>query len=171
MRPLFLQRLDLWARTAIPLLATILAVVLNVVPLRLPDYAPLAPGFVLMAVFYWTVHRPDLMRPWAVFLIGILDDILSGTPLGVNSLVLLFVHWTIVAQHRVFRGKSFVLVWLAFALVALGAKLLLTIVAFAAGYGLLDPTVLLVQYILTLALYPPLAFIMGWAQRVFLPAS
>ena len=171
MRPLFLQRHDLWARMAIPLLATILAVVFNVVPLRLPDYAPLAPGLVLMAVFYWTVHRPDLMRPWAVFLIGILDDILSGTPLGVNSLVLLFVHWTIVAQHRVFRGKSFVLVWLAFALVALGAKLLLTVVAFAAGYGLLDPTVLLVQYVLTLALYPPLAFVMGWAQRVFLPAS
>ncbi len=171
MRPLFLQRLDLWARMAIPLLATILAVVFNVVPLRLPDYAPLAPGLVLMAVFYWTVHRPDLMRPWTVFLIGILDDILSGTPLGVNSLVLLFVHWTIVAQHRVFRGKSFVLVWLAFALVALGAKLLLTVVAFAAGYGLLDPTVLLVQYILTLALYPPVAFVMGWAQRVFLPAS
>jgi rod shape-determining protein MreD len=170
MRPLFLQRLDLWARPAIPLLATTVAVLLNVVPLRLPDYAPLAPGFVLMAVFYWTVHRPDLMRPWAVFLIGLLDDVLSGTPLGVNSLVLLFVHWTIVAQHRVFRGKSFILVWLGFALVALGAKLLLAAIAFAIGYGLLDPTVLLVQYILTLALYPPLAFIMGWAQRVFLPA-
>ncbi|MBM3275054.1 MAG: rod shape-determining protein MreD [Candidatus Sericytochromatia bacterium] len=155
---------------AIPLLATIVAVVLNVVPLRLPDYAPLAPGFVLMAVFYWTVHRPDLMRPWAVFLIGVLDDMLSGTPLGVNSLVLLFVHWAIVAQHRVFRGKSFLLIWLGFALVALGAKMLLAAVAFLIGYGLLDPLVLLVQYFLTLALYPPLALIMGRAQRVFLPA-
>jgi rod shape-determining protein MreD len=169
-RPLFLQRLDLWARTAIPLLATVAAVLLNVVPLRLPDYAPLAPGFVLMAVFYWTVHRPDLMRPWAVFLIGILDDVLSGTPLGVNSLVLLFVHWMIVTQHRVFRGKSFMLIWFAFALVAFGAKLLLAVIAFLIGYGLLDPTVLLVQYILTLALYPPLAFVMGRAQRLFLPA-
>lgn len=170
MRPLFLQRLDLWARTAIPLLATFAAVILNVVPLRLPDYAPLAPGFVLMAVFYWTVHRPDLMRPWAVFMVGILDDILSGSPLGVNSLMLLFVHWAIVAQHRVFRGKSFVLIWFAFALVALGAKLLLAVVAFAIGYGFPDPVVMLVQYTLTLALYPPLALIMGRAQRVFLPA-
>ena len=171
MRPLFLQRLDLWARTAIPLLATFAAVVLNVVPLRLPDYAPLAPGFVLMAVFYWTVHRPDLMRPWAVFLVGILDDILSGTPLGVNSLMLLFVHWAIMTQHRVFRGKSFVLIWFAFALVALGAKLLLAATAVLIGYGFPDPIVLLVQYALTLALYPPLALIMGRAQRVFLPAS
>lgn len=170
MRPLFLQRLDLWARAAIPLLATMAAVLLNVVPLRLPDYAPLAPGFVLMAVFYWTVHRPDLMRPWAVFLVGLLDDVLSGTPLGVNSLVLLFVHWTIMAQHRVFRGKSFMLVWLGFAVLAFGAKLVLAAVAFGIGYGLLDPLVLLVQFILTLALYPPVAFIMGWAQRVFLPA-
>ena len=170
MRPLFLQRLDLWARAAIPMLATLLAVMLNVVPLRLPDYAPMAPGFVLMAVFYWTVHRPDLMRPWAVFLVGILDDVLSGTPLGVNSLVLLFVHWAIVAQHRAFRGKSFILVWLGFAMLAFGAKLLLAAVAFAIGYGLVDPTMMLVQYILTLALYPPVAFVMGRAQRVFLPA-
>jgi rod shape-determining protein MreD len=111
------------------------------------------------------------MRPWAVFLVGILDDILSGTPLGVNSLMLLFVHWTIMTQHRVFRGKSFVLIWWAFALVALGAKLLLAATAFLIGYGLMDPTVMLVQYVLTLALYPPLALVMGRAQRVFLPAT
>jgi rod shape-determining protein MreD len=169
-RPAFLQNLDLWIRAAIPILATVAAVLLNVVPLRLPDYAPLAPGFVLMAVFYWTVHRPDLMRPWTVFLVGVLDDVLSGTPLGVNSLVLLFVHWTIMAQHRVFRGKSFMLVWLGFALIAFGAKLLLAVIAFVIGYGLLDPLVLLVQFILTIALYPPVAFVMGRAQRVFLPA-
>lgn len=171
MRPLFLQRVDLWARATVPLALTLIMAILNVVPLRLPDYSELAPSFVLMAVFYWTVHRPDLMRPWSVFVIGVLDDVLSGAPLGVNALMLLFVHWAIVAQHKAFRGQSFVVVWFGFALVALGAALLEAVLALVAGYGLLDPLALFVQYVLTLALYPPIAFLMGRAQRAFLPAS
>jgi rod shape-determining protein MreD len=169
-RPLLLQRLDNWARSAMPFVLTLLIAVLNVVPLRLPDYSEMAPAFVLMAVFYWTVHRPDLMRAWAVFAVGLLDDILTGTPLGVNPLILLFTHWAIVAQHKVFRGKSFILIWSGFAAVAAGAKLLLVVLALAVGYGLIDPMTLLVQYILTVALYPPVAFLMGRAQRAFLPA-
>lgn len=167
----FFQRLDVWARTSAPIVLTLTMVILNVLPLRLPDYAELAPAFVLMAVFYWTVHRPDLMRAWAVFAVGLLDDILTGTPLGVNPLILLFTHWAIVAQHKVFRGKSFILIWSGFAAVAAGAKLLLVLLALAVGYGLIDPMTLLVQYILTIALYPPVAFLMGRAQRTFLPAT
>jgi len=168
---LFMQRLDGWTRASVPLTLTLVMVILNVVPLRLPDYAGLAPGFVLMAAFYWTVHRPDLMRPWAVFLVGLLDDVLSGTPLGVNALILLLVHWMIMSQHKAFRGQSFVVVWLGFAMIAFGAKLLLAIVVPLIGYGLLDPLALLVQYALTVALYPPIAFIMGRAQRALLPVS
>lgn len=170
MRPLFLQRVDLWARTSVPLALTFLMALLNVVPLRLPDYSELAPSLVLMAVFYWTVHRPDLMRPWSVFVIGLLDDVLSGAPLGVNALVLLFVHWTIMAQHKAFRGQPFAIVWLGFALIAGGAAIVEVVLALVAGYGLLDPVTVVVQYFLTLALYPPIAFLMGRAQRAFLPA-
>lgn len=171
MPSLFMQRLDAWTRASMPMALTLLMVILNVVPLRLPDYAPLAPGFVLMAAFYWTVHRPDLMRPWAIFFVGLLDDVLSGTPLGVNALILLFVHWAIMSQHKAFRGQSFVVVWLGFAMVAFGAKLLLAVLAPVVGYGWLDPLILSVQYVLTVALYPPVAFIMGRAQRALLPVS
>jgi hypothetical protein len=51
----------------------------------------------------------------------------------------------------------------------LGAVVLELVLALVAGHGLLDPLALLVQYILTLAIYPPVAFLMGRAQRAFLP--
>jgi rod shape-determining protein MreD len=105
-----------------------------------------------------------------VFVVGLLDDVLSGSPLGINALVLLLVHWAIVAQHKAFRGQPFVIVWFGFALVAFGAAPLEALLALVAGYGLLDPLSLLVQYFLTLALYPPVALLMGRAQRAFLPA-
>ncbi len=173
MGPLALQRFDAWTRGAIPLLLTIIIAILNIVPLRLPDYAVVAPGFVLMAVYYWTVHRPDLMRPWGVFAVGLIEDILSGAPLGVNALVLLFAHWAIVSQHKTFRGQSFsfALLWCGFALVASGAKILTMVIALALGYGLGDPSRLLTQYALTVALYPLIALVMGRAQRVLLPAA
>ena len=72
--------------------------------MRLPAASTLAPDIVLIAVFYWTVHRPDLMRLWTVFVIGLLSDVLSGTPLGVHPLVLVLVHAAIISQHKMFRG-------------------------------------------------------------------
>jgi rod shape-determining protein MreD len=169
MRPLFIQRLDGWARSSAPLTLTLIVVVVKVVPLRLPAYSVIAPDLVLMAVFYWTVHRPDLLRPWGAFLVGLLDDILTGTPLGVSSLVLLLVHWTIITQHRLFRGLSFALLWCGFAVVAAGAKALVVALAFVIGRGLIDPTVMFAQYAFTVAVYPLISLLMGRAQRAFLP--
>lgn len=170
MRPLFLQRLDSWARASAPLVLTLAVVILKVVPLRLPEFAVIAPDLVLMAVFYWTVHRPDLLRAWGAFIVGLLDDILTGTPLGVSSLVLLLVHWTIITQHRLFRSLSFGLLWLAFAVVAAGAKALIVALALIIGHGLIDPTIVLAQYAFTVAVYPLVSLLMGRAQRAFLPA-
>lgn len=171
MRPLFLQRLDSWARASAPLVLTLTVVILKLVPLRLPAFEVIAPDFVLMAVFYWTVHRPDLLRSWGAFVVGLLDDVLTGTPLGVSSLILLLVHWTIIAQHRLFRGFSFALLWLGFAVIAAGAKVLIVALALVVGHGLIDPTVIFAQYAFTVAFYPLIAMLMGRAQRAFLPAA
>lgn len=168
MRPTLFQRIDLRLRQALPGLLVLLCIMLSVAPVRLPDHALVAPGVVLIAVFYWTVHRPDLLRPWQACLFGLFDDILSGGSLGVNALVLTLVHWVVVSQHRVFRGKSFLVVWIAFALLAPIAILLTAILSAIADRSPLEPAVVLVQTLLTIALYPPLAWLFGRAQRLFL---
>lgn len=168
MKPTPLQRLDVSVRQSAPVTLTLLIAVLSVVPVALPSYHLLAPDFVLMAVFYWTVHRPDLMRSWTVFVIGLLDDVLSGMPLGVNALILVLVHGAILSQHRVFRGKSFGLVWWGFALIAPGAFLASAIVTYLAAGVLADSSILGLRLLLTVAAYPVMAWIMGRAQRAFL---
>jgi rod shape-determining protein MreD len=168
MRPTLLQRVDLKLRQALPGLLILLCIMLSVTPLRLPDYALVAPGLVLIAVFYWTVHRPDLLRPWHACLLGLFDDILSGPGLGVNALVLTLVHWAVVSQHRVFRGKGFAVVWIAFALLAPVAIGLIALLSLVATRTSIDPAVVLAQILLTIALYPPLAWLFGRAQKLFL---
>jgi rod shape-determining protein MreD len=83
--------------------------------------------------------------------------------------VLLFAHWAIVSQHKIFRSQSFSLLWCGFALVASGAKILMLLLALTTGYGFGDPSRLVMQYALTVALYPLIALLMGRAQRVLLP--
>ena len=88
-----------------PALLGVLLVILSTIPFYIPGYGPVAANLVLMAVFYWSIHRPDLLSPVSVFFIGLLQDILVGMPPGMNAIVLLLVRTIAVSQSRVFRGR------------------------------------------------------------------
>ncbi|TVR98870.1 MAG: rod shape-determining protein MreD [Rhodospirillales bacterium] len=118
MKPTLWHRLDTLARHLTPFVIAVLSVLLAVVPLRVPSLGVAGPIWPLMAVFYWTLYRPDLMPAVAVFAVGILFDALSGAPLGVNTLAFLALHGLVAGQRRFFYGKPFLLIWLGFAVVA-----------------------------------------------------
>jgi rod shape-determining protein MreD len=165
-----LQRLDISIRQSTPVVVTLLLTVLSVVPVGLPASSSLAPDIVLIAVFYWTVHRPDLMRAWTVFVIGMLSDVLSGTPLGVHPLVLVLVHTVIISQHKIFRGAAFGVVWWAFSLIAPAAHIAAATIAFVGAGVVPEPSVLILRLVLTIGLYPALAWLLGRAQRALMAA-
>jgi rod shape-determining protein MreD len=168
MKPSALQRFDLSIRQSVPVVLTLLLTVMSVVPVRLPAASTLAPDIVLIAVFYWTVHRPDLMRLWTVFVIGLLGDVLTGTPLGVHPLVLVLVHAAIISQHKIFRGASFGMVWWAFSVIAPAAHIAGVVVAFLAAGALPELSLFLLRLVLTIGFYPALAWLLGRAQRALL---
>ena len=78
-----LQRLDLTLRCMTPFVITLLLALMPMLPLHLPHETDLVPAFTLMAVFYWTVYRPDLMPASAVFAIGIIQDFAAKS--GANT--------------------------------------------------------------------------------------
>jgi rod shape-determining protein MreD len=106
------HHLDLIAHNLSPFAITALLVMAGVVPLGLPDLAPIFPALALIAVYYWAVHRPDLMPVWAVFLIGLFQDLLNGGPLGVGVIALLVVHAMVGSLRRYFVGASLPVLWL-----------------------------------------------------------
>ena len=159
------QRLDFFARNILPFTFTILLITLGMVPLRLQDMAPVVPLLSLIAVYFWSVYRPDLMPEWAVFLIGLFQDLLSGSIVGVGAFTLLMVHLVVKTQRRTFIGASFMAVWMIFVLVALGAQTLSWLLNCALHGLLIDPEPALFQGALTLAVYPVLAWFFTWAER------
>lgn len=168
MKPSLWVRMDTWVRHLVPVGVTILLLLLTAVPTRLPGFAGIAPMLPLMGVYYWAIYRPDLLPAWAAFLIGLLYDIIGGTPLGVNALVLLLVQGVAAAQRKFFLGKSFLVAWWAFGLLAAGAVglswLLVTIL-----YGrVIDPTPVIFEYVLTMGLFPLLTWTLARTQMAFL---
>ena len=168
MRPTFWQRLDQLARQLTPFALTLLLVIVGQLPWHLPGLAQVAPLMPLMAVYHWTIQRPDLLPAHAVFLIGLLVDLLSGGLIGVNTLVLLTVYGVIYSQRRFFIGKTFQITWLGFALVAAAAAVQSWLLVSAFHMTLIHPDALIFQYLLTVALYPIPAWLFLRWQQVFL---
>lgn len=162
-----LHRLDTAARASVPSLTALALIVVGVVPLRLPEYAAVVPWFALMAVYYWTMYRAELMPAPAVFAIGVFQDLLGGGPFGVNAFVLLLAHGAAMTQRRVLMRRPFSLAWLGFIAIALMAFALTWLAMAALAFTLFDPRAALVQYVLTVLLYPPVAWAFAAAHRAW----
>ncbi len=162
------HRLDVFIRNLTPLLFTLFLVLVSVVPLRVPGFAAVTPALSLVAVYYWAIFRPDLLPAVAVFAIGLVQDILSGMPLGVNTLVLLAAHAVVASQRRFFLGKSFLVMWWGFLMVAAMAAVATWIIVSMLYGRLLDPAPLGFQFLLTVAIFPCLTWLFIRVQQTFL---
>ncbi|HEY0835091.1 MAG TPA: rod shape-determining protein MreD [Azospirillum sp.] len=163
------QRLDKAGRNLAPFAVTVMLLLLGLVPLRIPAYTAVAPSLTLMSVCYWTIHRPDLLLPSAVFALGLLQDLLSGAPLGLNALVLVTAHWVVLTQRRFFLASTFPLMWFGFAIIVFGAAILEWAVFSVLNTALLPFRSLLFQGLLTLALFPAFVWLFVRVHRAFLP--
>ncbi len=161
-----LQRFDRVARSLWPFVLSLLLVVASVLPIQLSDFGRVAPNLAIMATFYWAIYRPDLFPASAAFVLGLWLDLLTGAPVGINALVLLLVHWAITSQRRFFQGKSFGVVWWAFALTISGAMALFWVLSAVYHLTLIDPSPVVFQLLLTIAVFPFLTWLLARTQHV-----
>ena len=48
-------------------------------------------NFVYILIFYWTIKNPDLLGYISIFLAGIINDVVTGLPMGISSLSYLLI--------------------------------------------------------------------------------
>ena len=150
----WLQSTDRALRGAIPVTVTVLLVFAASLPWRLPAFVEVTPAFAVMAVFYWTIYRPERFPYAATFGIGVLQDLLAGTPLGMTALALLIVQGVVASQRTFFRGKPFLVIWWGFSLVMPSVGLLTWIIGSACLGAVIPPLPIVVQVLLTMLLFP-----------------
>ncbi len=159
MQGTLLHRMDGTARRFVPFGVTLILMLFAMTPTYIPGLSHVTPMYALMAVYFWAIYRPDLLGYGATFSIGILEDLLAGTPLGSGALILLLCQRVVFHQQKFFNNKPFGIIWLAFALVAAGAALLRWIcVGLVATSGFTPIGQMFTAYLMSVAMYP----IIGW---------
>jgi rod shape-determining protein MreD len=151
-----------------PVLTAVVCVMASVVPAHLPAFTAATPFFALMAIYYWTLYRPDLLPFAVVFAAGLLADLLEGAPLGMSSLVLLLAYGLVLSQREHLVMRRFTVIWLGFLAVAAAAAVVQWGVV-SLFYGMvLDGRAFLFQGVLTVAVYPVVSYLLTRVQRTLL---
>ena len=171
MRSSLWYRFELAVRGLTPFVVTLSLAVLTIIPLRIPDFAPVTPALTVIAVYYWSIYRPDLLPMAAVFGVGLFQDALAGTPLGLTSLVLILVQYVVIAQRRFFHSKTFLVEWWGFMLVAPVAAFASWLLASLYFAALVAPRPLGFQLLLSVALYPCLVWLLTRIQHLLLRSA
>lgn len=123
------------------------------------------PLLVFMPLYFWAMVRPDLMTPFWVFVLGILQDLLSGGPPGVWAASFLGAYFLIDRQRDMLAGLSGVGAISGFAVSALSACAAAYVIV-ALYYWHFPPLApMLVELAMTVLFYIPAVFVLGIVQR------
>jgi len=149
----------------VPVALSLLCILLGLVPVGVGTGGTIAPIFTLAVVFFFAIHRPEFFPPWAVFFVGLLQDVVSGGPVGLYTVVLLAAYGLTHSQRLFLVGRGFSTLWSAFIAIC-------AISAFICWFGAsvhygqaVNPVPLLWQAGITALVYPPLSFILTRINR------
>ncbi len=162
------QRVDLMVRQLVPASLVLVLVLIQAIPWHLPALAGIFPMLPMIGIYYWSVYRPDLMVPSVAFGTGLVNDIVLGAPIGISSLAFLVIQGMTASQTRFFNGKSFLVIWSGFALLAAGAVLVELVLSWAIFSRTPMLYALVAQYALTVCLYPPVSWVFSRLQLFWL---
>lgn len=65
-------------------------------------------------VFYWSLYRPDLLPLISVFLLGLLQDFLLDTPMGLMGFSFLILSMIVRHKKEYLDAQEFEVIWLNF---------------------------------------------------------
>jgi len=155
----------------LPIATTVAAALLSIEPLHIGDYTALAPALTLMAAYHWTIYRPDLLPPLSLFLIGIIQDLLSGELPGITAVMLLLARAIVLANRHNFVDRRFAFIWAGFAALACGAMLFLWALHSLLAGHVLELREPVFRGVLTISIFPIASFLLGRSQRALIGAE
>ena len=150
----------------IPFFTILFLIVIMVLPYNIPLIGDIMPFLTLIGVYYWSVFKPEYLPVSVVFVLGLLQDILLGSPLGLTSLLLVVVQQVIFFQGRQFLERDFLFNWFVFVMLVIGFGFLSWGITSLYFKVFLDYLGVIGQILLTIAFYPIITWILGWTRKM-----
>ncbi|MDO8423149.1 MAG: rod shape-determining protein MreD [Parvibaculum sp.] len=155
----------------LPFVIGIACVLLSFVPVGRIFGSSNMPAFALMAIFYWAVVRPDMFPVYAVFVVGLLTDLLSAGPIGLWAFTYVLTYTIVLTQRFLIINVPFSVFWIAFLLAGFIAGTISWSIASVIYGALLPVRPVLTHVLITAAVFPLFAFLFGRIERRILPSG
>ena len=146
--------------------------VLTLVPIHISFLEYARPQFLIIATFYIAVFSPALISALGLFGLGLIQDVILGTPFGFHGFILIAVYMGTTSQNSFLIRQPFPLLWLMFGILAFvvgGVEFLMTSLL---RLSFADVSFSLWQWVLTSMSFPVVAAILYWTTpgaRITLP--
>ena len=119
-------------------------------------------NFIYILIFYWTLKNPNLLGYLSVFLAGVINDVVTGLPMGVSSLSYLLICVVTAYIRNITLRPNFIQDWISFFLTILVINSIqILILEFIFLYKL-DYEINFINLGLTFILYPLFFFIFNF---------
>ncbi|MBL4595158.1 MAG: rod shape-determining protein MreD [Robiginitomaculum sp.] len=137
-----------------PTLVSFVGLLIYVAPVHLLGVHIPMPLFPLMAIFFWAMARPQLMPPIIVFAIGLLQDLMTGGPLGLWAFSYLSAYMVMTLKSEMFAAHGDASLWVGFALMVGCTMVAAGLAGWLVFGSQVDWLYLIVQSFITVLVYP-----------------
>jgi len=149
----------------LPFVIGVACVLLSFVPLSSIIGLQVAPLYALIVVYFWSIHQPDVLPPYAIFVIGLLYDLLSFGPIGLWAVIFLATYGFVQSQRLVLLGRPFVMFWFGFVITAGMAGSLAWGMACLYNGAWISVWPVVSQILATVIVFPVFVMLFSWASR------
>ena len=148
-----------------PIFFSLFLILLSYVPLDFVLSSNIRPAVGMICVYYWIIHRPDIFNLFSVFILGLVDDVLSAVPTGTNIFSLLVLFVLLLNLGRFFFFFPFIVTWYGFAILSFLTFLCKWLIV-SIYYGQFLPFVqVLFSYLFSVTAYPILSLFNAFIQN------
>jgi rod shape-determining protein MreD len=155
------ERIDGMGRAVTPAVLVLLSIMLMATPIRVPATIAVTPLLPAIAIHHFSLYEADRLPGWAVLLLGLFMDLLTGGPLGIWAAVFVAMRYLVDSNGRYLAGHGFAIGWLGFVLTCGLTLAAVWMLMSLLVMQIIDPRPALLQLVVTAALYPPLSWLLG----------
>ena len=138
----------------IPIIVTIIFSIVSISPIMPTGSEEIAPLLGIISLSFWIVYKPDLIGWFAVIILGLLNDALYGSMLGVSCLATIVIRLVII---KLLLKTDYINIYITF--ISICAGLIIWIVVHSMFQtNLYNYYIQIFQFFLSLVISPVIIF-------------
>ena len=153
---------------SLPLLTSIIFLLMAYLPLNFGFLYNVRPDFGLMCIYFWMLHRPDLIGIGTIVLMGIVSMFISSSVVGASLIAYLVMYVLIYNTQKLFNAKPFVVIWYGFMALCLCSMFVKWLVVSIYYNSFLPLSMLMLSYLMGVVLYPLVSSVLAFIQNRFI---